>query len=1844
MAEEYEEEGITGLEIAIIGMSGSFPGAADVNTYWENLKNGVESISFYEDEALAERGIPQETLQDPNYVKANGDLDGIDLFDNSFFEYTPREAEIMSPQMRLFHEHAWTTLEHAGYDPDRYAGAIGLYAGSSNTFYWESLCHMSGKSKAFGPFVRTLNTNDYLSTRVSYKLNLKGPSSLVDTACSSSLVAIHMACRSILSGECDMALAGGISLSLPQGRGYLYQKGMIFSADGHLRAFDADASGSVFGNGIGVVLLKPLEEALADGDHIEAVIKGSAANNDGSRKIGYTAPSVQGQAEVIRSTFQMAGVTPETIGYIEAHGTGTTLGDPIEIRGLTQAFNTHRKSYCAIGSSKSNIGHLDVAAGVAGIIKVAFSLKNRQIPPTLHILRPNPEIDFVNSPFYLNTELTSWEEQDHPFRAGISSFGAGGTNAHIILEEPPQPSPSSSGKALKVLLLSAKNEKALATMTDNLRSYLQHHPSANLDDISFTLQVGRNLMPFRKVLVCSTLEQALSDLSSPDSGITYQAKKNKNQPAWGIWLSEHTAIHSEQIKELYQVEPLFRQSLSPCFAFLKAKGMGQFEEWIAHPNKAPFALGEAVEWKSTCPFLMIYGLGAWFTNLGIAPNQIAGTQAGDIAGLCLSGEVSLQEGMEHLISSGQANENVNSLLNETRKKAMELLSHPNSIWVITGSHKDQNSIPPESALPLSLFSEPSPGSCLQELYSCIAHLMIRGVAIDWDQFYAQESRHRLALPTYPFQRQQFPINELNLEEMLKGYGNGSLNPQQNNKPKETGLYYAPTWQRSLVTPGKSGLPEASCWWIFADELGVGTGMAQKLQEMGHKAILIHRGTQFHQENETSFSLAPNSLDQFQSLCTHLSKAEAKPDRIIHLWGTDQTEFQPSQITANKEDSYYSLLHLARSLGKIYTEHQIKWFVVTSNLHEVTGAESLSPGKALSLGPGKVIPKEYKNFSCRSIDLSAPPKANLPLDRWVNQLLAETTMDSPPTPVAYRGQHRWEQIFRPIAPATVTPPDSPFKKGGTYLITGGLGGIGLQIATYAIEQGATQLIITGISDHAAKQEERASRIKNLEAIGAKVLFRRLDAGDLEATRQLVEEAEEQFGQINGVLHCAGIPDGTLIQQRTQAESEKIFAAKVEGTLALNQVFSDKPLDFFFICSSMSAILTGPGQSGYCAANSFQDSFAHYLSASSNFPIVSVNWDRWQGTGMAVELETRYQQLMGAELPGGISVSTALDAVGRVLNQPLPQVAVSTADLADWDFAEDSEVFNQAMENIQFEATTYERSDLSTPYVEPANKTEKNIADLWQTLFGIDQIGREDNFFELGGDSLKGIILTSRIHKALDVVVPIPVLFARPTLKELAQYITGQTEEEEFVSIAPVEEQESYALSHAQQRLWLLCQFEGASRAFNEQGAYQLIGKMEVEAFKNAFQASIDRNESLRTRFIQKEGEPRQQILSLKEAAFPIEVVDLTGSEEPEQAIREMANLDARTPFDLTNWPLLRVKLIQLSENRSVFLFTVHHIISDASSKHILLDEILSGYYARVKGQELLLPPHRIQYKDYAVWHNQLLAQNKLAASKAYWMDRLSGTLPTLNLPLDLPRPVVQTFDGASLKFTLEEGATTGMKQLSANAQTTMFATLLSVFKLFLYKHSGQEDLIVGSPVIGRGHSDLEKQIGFYVNMLPLRTQLNAEMTFRELLRQVGKQTIEALEHQEYPFDLLVDDLRVKRDLSRSPIFDASFIWEFEMDHAPNPGESLQIEVYETENRLAKMDLLLFAREANGQITFSFDYNINLFKETSIVLFIDKFKLLCEQILQDPDRSLQAFSVELDQLYGIDQETIDIKIDF
>ncbi|MDB5379684.1 MAG: polyketide synthase [Rubritepida sp.] len=646
--------------LAVIGMQGRFPGAENVDQLWRNLLDGVESIQTFSPAELAAAGLNPSETDYPGYVPRGCAIGAIDQFDAGFFGYSPRDAETLDPQQRIFLEVAWEALENAGCDPDRFPGMIGVFAGSDQSSYlYQIYSSIDVSAFGYGGMMAIGNEKDYLATQVSYKLNLRGPSLNIQTSCSTSLVAVVTACQSLAHGYCDMALAGGVAISVPQRKGYWYQPGGIVSPDGHCRAFDAAAMGTVVGNGVGVVVLKRLSDALRDGDRIDTVIKGFAINNDGAAKVGYTAPSADGQAEAIRMAHRMAGIDPGTIGYIETHGTATALGDPIEVAALTRAFRdgTERKSYCAIGSLKSNVGHLSSAAGVSGLIKGILAVREGQVPQSLHYETPNPQIDFPSSPFFVASSTMDWPVQGHPRRAGVSSFGVGGTNAHVVLEEAPPPDTLPSTAAQHLLVLSARTTAALDHATENLADFIARTPSADLADIAHTLQVGRKTFPHRRALIIPVDDRATTEaaLRARDPALMLSGHTDTTERAVVFMFSGQGTQYVDMGLGLYRTEKTFRDVVDECCAILQGE-LGLDLRDVLYPRAdrdGAAARLKRTEMTQPALFTVEYALAQLWMERGLKPDAMIGHSIGEYVAACLAGVMTLRDALAVVAMRGR---------------------------------------------------------------------------------------------------------------------------------------------------------------------------------------------------------------------------------------------------------------------------------------------------------------------------------------------------------------------------------------------------------------------------------------------------------------------------------------------------------------------------------------------------------------------------------------------------------------------------------------------------------------------------------------------------------------------------------------------------------------------------------------------------------------------------------------------------------------------------------------------------------------------------------------------------------------------------------------------------------------------------------------------------------------------------------------------------------------------------------------------------------------------------------------------------------------------------------------
>lgn len=1367
-----------GLDIAIIGMSGAFPGAADTNVFWDNLRQARESISFATAGELMAAGVPAGLVNNESYVPCRGGvLEGKDRFDAGFFGYQEYEAELMDPQVRLFHEHAHRALEDAGYTAENHPGAIGLFAAASAHFEWQAQALLSpvrGNADAFSR--ETYVNRDFLCSRVAYKLNLKGPVIALQTACSSSLVAVHMACRSILMGECELALSGGVSAREEPETGYLYQEGMIRSPDGHCRAFDADAKGTVAGEGIGVIVLKLLAHAVRDRDNIYAVIKGTSIQNDGSRKAGYSAPSVEGQAATIRAALRMARVPAESIGLIEAHGTGTAMGDPAEFEALKAAFATDKRQYCALGSVKTNIGHLDAAAGIAGLIKVVLAIRNRMLPASLHYRRPNPNIEFEQSPFYINTITRDWERSVYPLRAGVSSFGIGGTNAHVILEEAPgcgglQEGPGYEGNRgeedLHLILLSARSEAALVQMCGSLRCYLETHSEVSLKDVAYTLMAGRSEYPFRRAFVCRDVRDAIEKLALPfGSGGAELADEKKKIVFYfsGIPVPEKDRI-------LYEREAVYRAALDECGASLEG------------------AAGTVA---------MEYALCKLLNSWGILPDAVTGSGYGEYAAICSAGIIEPAYGVR-LCESGVRAEagGMEKILKGMRvgKARWPVISGSQGRYIqedeLSAIHywkrlADQNRHPAGgSEWPVIA------GAHLLELMSSGMEGLLRSIGECWSgggemdliRLSLRAPGRRISLPTYPFDR--------------KSYRRKQTIPAAD--PEMAGLYlscrkherveewlYAPVWEQSLPLngAGNTGGGDKNVL-VFAATEEQEQLAAMVFAGQGCEMCIVRPGSGFVDMGAGVYSVDPADPESYDRLFNGLRRSEFRPDKLIHLW-TYRNGVSCKKSDDGSRDllmSMYSLIYICQAIGRYSEEWQLDIVVITEGMLQVQDLEVVDPFKASAIGAIKIIPLEYPMVSCRCIDLSG---------EWVDPVRPagivrrELFSASGEVIVAYRNGMRLRPAITKIS-GRRGPGSRQIRKGGVYLITGGFGGLGFVFANFLSQKYSAHLILLGRSDLPKEEDwdqwleehdgsdEMSMRILDMRSMmkrGSKIRWYTGGLKDADAVRGFVRDACDELGNINGILHTAGIADyGGVIQRRDSAGIAGVLDPKVGGTLIIEDLSGMGGADFIAFFSSLGNILYKYkyGQMAYNCANEFLDGYACGNRLPGETAVVAINWDDWSDMGMSLRALGKREKISASlareELrrSGGISREEGIRAFELILESGWPRVMVSTKDLRVRMAIMEREVVAVRAGAWVADIDAGMGLDLCE------GDEERVIKSIFSEYFGKQRIGIDDDFFDLGGDSLKATGFIARLSERVGRRIPLQVFLNAPTIRSLMEYL-------------------------------------------------------------------------------------------------------------------------------------------------------------------------------------------------------------------------------------------------------------------------------------------------------------------------------------------------------------------------------------------------------------------------------------------------------------------------------------------
>lgn len=1914
-------------KIAIIGMACRFPGAGTVEEFWDNLINDRDSLSDFSDRELGQSGIEPDILGDPSYVKVKGIVAGSDCFDADFFGYTPAEATAMDPQIRLLHELAWATLESAGCNPRQYKGAIGLYAGASPNIQWQAQALLRGSQRASAEFTGLqVHDKDFMSTRVSYKLELTGPSVTLYSACSTSLVAVDMACQGLLTGRCHMALAGGVSIWLPQKSGYHYEEGMLFSKTGRCRSFDHDADGTIFSDGGGLVALKPLDDALADRDDIHAVILGSFSNNDGGNKAGYTAPGIDGQAAVIRNAIAQAGIRPESVSYIETHGSATQLGDSIELQAMNLAFGTSKQHYCAAGSVKSNIGHLNAAAGIAGLIKTVMALKNRFLPASIHFNTPNPQLPLNGSPFYIQERSAIWESNSEPLRAGVNSFGIGGTNAHVVLEEaPPQENIPTGQKHQEYYLLplSGRSGKTVARQAGNLKHHLESRSDIRLSDVAYTLQTGRRHFPYRDAVVCTNKDEALEQLSK------LEIKENR-QKVHLVGLSVvfmFTGLggqYKEMGQGLYTTFPSFRQDIDHCLDILRPLTDVKLDDETNDPLQIQISM-----------FVFQYALARLLISWGIQPDAMIGYSFGEYTAACLAGTLTLEDALKIVVARGNAmrvqpegkmvsvpldRQTLLPYLTDNIYIAIDngpscvVAGKPVDIDVFREDMKNQRYMtvefpsthamhspmmkpmadvleaasakvslkPPSVPLISNLtgtwfetdeltpsywgrhltnpvrfadgidailkqgpacFIEIGPGHDLRVmverqfpedsphravnlaraanqnhpdplfLLKRLAALWKYGVPINWDAFPDTKKSRTVSLPTYPFEQTTFDISI-----QTSGLGKAALNSGSlTKKPDITDWFYIPGWKRALRPAGSDNQTDGTeCWFVLGSGLTVERYIVERLEAQGHSVISV------------------SDLERFEELII----GGTIPRHIVHCWSVgsypEDTAGSLDEIEPHLYKGFHSLVSIAAILERSREPQETTCWVISNDVYPITGSEQLSPVRSTIIAPLKTLPQEFAFIHCRHIDLEHADLADPEQARRSAALITTEFQGAEhETIVGYRAGKRWIQGFEPVKLQYSSTLPKYLQNNGVYLLTGGLGNIGFALAGHLARTTKGTLVLTGrslVSRHKESTDPKAMKLKQLEELGATVIYHQADAANITDMKRVVSATLERCGAINGVIHAAGIMDKSILATATAIEPEhwrRQFPPKVLGLSVLEQVLADIPLDFCLVTSSLSPLLGGIGLGVYAAANVYMDTFVH--RHNSHFPVrwTTVNWADWEFArqpGESEEETTLASLFKSSEM--NISIQDGVDTFNRILSHcDEGQIIVSAGDMEtrvrQWITNQSRmETEPRAVDHVQYKP----RPDLLTAFAPPENPLQQTLAGKWSDIFGIRDIGVDDDFFELGGDSLKALTFISSLHRDDNHLIEVGDFFKHPTIRGVTDKLANNGGSRRQ-AIVPSEKMEYYDLSHAQQRLWIIDQLEEDLVAYNLTAAVEFDTDLDPEALEEAYQKVVARHESLRTIFKLVEGEAKQVVRPPQEIGFSVDRVDLRNHPSAEKEVARLADADKRVPFDLDTGPLLRVTLLQLKD-KYIKLFCVHHIVCDGVSLNVLTRDWLSFYrHATSNGSSPAPSPLTLQYRDFSHWHNHMLAQESLEQHRGFWRETLAGDIHPLELPADFPRPDVKTYNGSSLVVELEPEARLSASDLCKRNQASMFMLLFATVKTLLFSYSGQKDMIVGAVISGREYGGLDDQVGFYANSLPIRTSIPAQDSFESYLLQVRDHLRQAYQHQIFPLDMMVEMLHLNTPPSRNPLFDVIVVQQhIEVADEGNEGDNMIFSGNRQQWASSSFDLTFSFYSDPQQLCCTIRYNTDLFEEPTIQLMGKRLNELFKTIVKKPGASLESLS--------------------
>jgi phthiocerol/phenolphthiocerol synthesis type-I polyketide synthase E len=1345
--------------IAIIGLGARLPGAYNVDEFWSNLWEGREAVSFLSDEELLENGVSPALLANEDFVKAVPLVPDLKLFDADIFGMTPREAELCDPALRLFLEVAHAAIENAGYDVASVGEGFGVFSASSPCEYREMYLRQSIKYRHADVFqMSTLNNTDYSATLTAYKLNLRGPAMTIVTACSSSLVALHVACQSLRYGECDAAVVGGANVEMPYGQGHLWVPGAVRSSDGHCRPFDAHATGTMFGNGSAAVVVKRLADAQRDNDNIRAVVLGSAINNDGSDKVSFSAPSLSGQSSVIMEAMGTAGCDPRSISYVEAHGTATALGDPIEVAALAQAYRRLAgadlpRGSIGLGSVKSNIGHLVWAAGISQVVKVALALEHEEIPPSVNFTEPNPKLELDRTPLFINDKLREWPRvAGSPRRAGVSSLGIGGTNAHAVLEEAPQRPVSPVHARPRIVVWSGRSRAALDDNRSRLTAYFQDAEEASFHNAASTLQRGRTTHQIRAMAVGRSAADIAAALAA-DRFVTSDDTGQAVTPLAFLFPGQGSQ-YARMALGLYEEVPYFAGIVDHCLSGFAEHGVDARELWR---SETADALTDTRFAQPTL-FAVEYALAATLQHWGLHPAVVLGHSIGELTAAATAGVFSLDDAIRLVAARARAIgdaprgamlavsapaddvaamlsgslvvtvrnatdrvvvagtlDDVTELESQLRAKGMNARRvatshafhspmmagakrsflktmrtvelHPARIPLISAATgeiiTDAEATDPAfwagqvaatvrfdramdtlSGSPWTML-EVGPGHVLTRLarrhasvakqasrvlptlraaqddgpgdldgvLDTVGRLWVLGHDVDWAALEEERSWQRVVVPGYPYQRKLYwvtpstgPAAPRRTDDTTEAEPEAAVEQAVDASPQRepvsavsdtTTPFSTLTWVEAPVRLAGLAEPTALALALVPSDRAEAMKVLCPLLRTGTRVLRLRPGDSFSASGD-EFRIRPGADADVERVFTQLAADGRHPDLLVHAWTVPAWDYPTSASVEDQLDlSFHSLLALIQHGTRRAVNGRFpRLLVLASRLADVSGAEALDPVKATLVGLTRTFLREEPGVVGKVVDIGPTTVEEA--------IVGEFETADGQELVALRGHRRWVPDEQPL---DLAGPVAELRPDGVYLITGGLGGLGLAAGKALARTGRRPTLVlagrTALPTAAAQLADGDTRLRRIldeiaemTALGAQVKTMACDIGDPRQVKRVLDVASAQFGPVNGVLHLAGVAGDGMVQFRSSVDARAVLHPKVRGTLVLEDALAGRPaLDFFVSFSSRAAVSGLIGSGDYAAANAALDAFVAAGKGAQRR--LSISWPAWSAVGMAVD---------------------------------------------------------------------------------------------------------------------------------------------------------------------------------------------------------------------------------------------------------------------------------------------------------------------------------------------------------------------------------------------------------------------------------------------------------------------------------------------------------------------------------------------------------------------------------------------------------------------------------------------------